>query len=1297
MSVSEDLINFDIIETQKENIQSLPQGRSAKALASAFAPSPFSPLPTPGSTRNLNDALRAEYEAELLTINDSDDPLDIYDRYVKWTLNAYPSAQATPDSQLRPLLERATKAFQSSALYKNDPRYLKLWLQYIHLFSDAPRETFVYLARHNIGEGLALFYEEFAAWLEGVGRWTQAEEVYKLGVEREARPAERLLRKFGEFQQRFEVRPRNDDEPSSPALPTVRPALAAKLDPFSTSTARPGDPQAQRLPSNSVASRGGRQKLAIFSDADGSIAGRSESSDASKGWDNIGTIKERKKENTVEAKPWAGETLKAGNKVGKAPKMMVFRDQDTLNPKTGKTEHILANLRVVYPSEAQERCFEEAMARHRGWLDRTWSRQKNQASEILEVVDQSAMDVLQDTAFGHNGTSTSKDSSLQEVTSQEITSDTTLNDQLPSQDAENRHLREDGKEGRPRRKKTMEVKAGTQTGTSWTANNAELRADQSTVKTNLASPTAAKKIRRKSTAEPTMTLHSRAATDEVLDMFNQTLRNVASITDTPESGPESDYEDDDYTTGLDSTGRISGATSECGENTAALQTSSLGTEAEATDLKSVSPWSDFTRSKHVPQTHDGNGEVTEGDVISQEIIAPQEPEEVATPITGPQVQDLEKRFVPVPPEDFVVSTRPYRDTEEMNQNRLPFMTPIVEMTESSIHMPSTRQQDYFNSKTPSRRRNEDPTLPEIEDLLIDDSIGDAEKDSTSSSRQAQDMSQVNFDSQVGALGAKSPIIQDTQCNPMDDSIRAAILDNLQPPLSAYPGYFDHRPLSLNKGPEIRRYIKALLKNSSKTTTDKTLTALSSPPILEFPATSTSPSASASAPPTTLTIKRELGKGGYAPVYLAFTTSFSPPETSPCPLPPLLALKAEHPPTPWEYHLLTLSHSRLRSSPLSICNRATASLATPHSFHRFADEAYLLESYHDQGTLLDLVNASKADALASAGSSAAALAPGLEEAVAMFFSLELVRTVEALHAVGVLHGDLKGDNCLVRLGPGPPSNRSLLPSSSSSSSSSSSYSPPPPPPPPSSSSASSSASTAAAAAPDDPWSPRFSPTGGRGWAERGLALIDFGRGADMRAFRPGVGFVADWKTDRQDCPEMREARPWSWQVDLWGCAGVVHVLLFGKVIEEAVVVEKGGGGNVGGGCGGGGGGGEMGMGQKKRYKPREGLKRYWATDIWADLFDVLMNPARWAEWVPAGEGEQQQQQQQSAERGGTQTVPPTRRMRAVRERMEAWLVENAERKGLRNALRRAEDRVRVGAAAAGAGAGAGTGAGTGKKR
>lgn len=349
MAVSKDLIDFDLIETHKENIQSLPGGRSARQLVSALSPMPatagaaasgkITTSPTPPTldeTKTLNDAIRQEYELELqsLVLAESDDPLDIYDRYVKWTLNAYPSAQATPASQLLPLLERATKAFLASPHYKNDPRYLKLWLHYIRLFSDAPRETFAFLARHNIGEELGLFYEEFAAWLEGAGRWRQAEEVYKLGIEREARPVERLVRRYAQFRQRLEARDTQDgdgDGPSSPALPTVRPALAAKMDPFASSTTRSEEGVQVSRPSSGVggapSSRSGKPKMAIFSDADNSSTPQPAMGAETRGWDSIGSLQERKKENTIAARPWAGETLKAGKRVGAEPKMMVFKDQ----------------------------------------------------------------------------------------------------------------------------------------------------------------------------------------------------------------------------------------------------------------------------------------------------------------------------------------------------------------------------------------------------------------------------------------------------------------------------------------------------------------------------------------------------------------------------------------------------------------------------------------------------------------------------------------------------------------------------------------------------------------------------------------------------------------------------------------------------------------------------------------------------------------------------------------------------------------------------------------------------------
>lgn len=328
MAASKDLIDFDVIEAQKENIQSLPGGRSAKKLSELYSPSPLHKLatPTPTDTQNVHDCIRAEFEAEIQNISESDDPLDVFDRYIAWTLDAYPSAQATPQSQLHILLERATKAFITTVQYKNDPRYLRIWMHYIRFFSDSPRETYMFISRHGIGEGLALFYEEYAAWLEAAGRWAQAKEVYKLGIERESRPVQRLLRKFKEFEGRLAQQPANIVEPSSPALPTVRPALAAKVDPFEST--RSNDPQAVRPTSgiSSAASKPAKSKIAIFSDADAKPAPLASRGEGTKGWDAIGSLADRKKENVMEPKPWVGETLKAGGKRPAAPKMAVFRD-----------------------------------------------------------------------------------------------------------------------------------------------------------------------------------------------------------------------------------------------------------------------------------------------------------------------------------------------------------------------------------------------------------------------------------------------------------------------------------------------------------------------------------------------------------------------------------------------------------------------------------------------------------------------------------------------------------------------------------------------------------------------------------------------------------------------------------------------------------------------------------------------------------------------------------------------------------------------------------------------------------
>ncbi|RYC57729.1 hypothetical protein CHU98_g8474, partial [Xylaria longipes] len=1036
-----DLIDFDVIEGQKENIQSLPGGRSAKKLVEIFSPSPLHKLttPTPTDTKNINDCIRAEYEAEVAALSESDDPLDVFDRYVRWTFDAYPSAQATPQSQLHTLLERATKTFIGSAQYRNDPRYLKLWLHYIHFFSDSPRETFVFLSRHSIGESLALFYEEYAEWLESAGRWGQAEEVYKLGIERDARPVQRLIRKFGEFEKRRAQQPETD-EPSSPALPSVRTALAAKVDPFAAA-ARPTDPQAPR-PNMGVggqSSKPGKSKLAIFSDAGSTQPAMSSTGESVKGWDSIGSLADRKKENVMEAKPWAGETLETSVKKSSAPKMAVFRDlslariaeshiviapskhQVIVNPQNGKRERVYVNLEAVYPTPEEpgtELSFEELWAASRGWLDACWD-------------DESLVDYQHEVADEN----TPPVQPLSRGVEQKLV---IHRDTIPL-DENGALIKEHPRPAKGRKKKVMEV------------NETQI------IKANLDSPSRPKiKKKRAASSEPTMTMHTKVATDEIYELFNAPLK---STNEGVESDEEEYMTDGDYTSGAEST-----------NTTRQIGTSEAGDDDDADD-RSVSEWSDFTARKHIPQVdgdteygldEDGRSEVS--DLIDPNDVEPRGHEGDGDFPPTPEDSPPRTRFIPIPPEDYEPPTRPYRDPAEVANNRLPFMTPITERTETSVGMCTSTKSNFY-TKTPSKIDTLDSTAEEDEEDEEDEDLEplssplrEVSNDSHSPVKLALPLlpkPKPESKSSVAPLIPKGPIIKEAQCNPVDSNIRDEILAKMHPPLSSYAGFYDHRNERSDRGIEIRKFAKIVSKNG-KSNNEKT-GPICSPVVLEFPELLCE-----------YTLKRELGSGAFAPVYLVENSSpeneeedgivemgkgtFATRQRA-----SLEALKMEQPPTAWEFFIMRLAADRLGPQ-----HRATASISAAHELHLYQDECFLLLPFHPYPTLLSVVNYFREQPSSI-----------MDEPLAMFFTIELLRTVEALHSKQILHGDLKVDNCLLRLDDAPE-----------------------------------------AQALSNQW---FA-DGSGGWSTRGVVLIDFGRGIDMRAFEKDVQFIADWKTTKEDCAE-----------------------------------------------------------------------------------------------------------------------------------------------------------------------------------
>ncbi len=148
-------------------------------------------------------------------------------------------------------------------------------------------------------------------------RRQQAEQVYQLGIHRAAAPLDRLKKAANKFRERMLV---------APPLPEPAPTPAASSSSSRSILAGAG---VQGLGSG-AAKENGAKLFEVFSDPAAEAGEKREGAV----WEDLGTVKSRKRENEVEGSIWKGQTLPVtpGGVNGKpAPfKLEVFRDAVSL-------------------------------------------------------------------------------------------------------------------------------------------------------------------------------------------------------------------------------------------------------------------------------------------------------------------------------------------------------------------------------------------------------------------------------------------------------------------------------------------------------------------------------------------------------------------------------------------------------------------------------------------------------------------------------------------------------------------------------------------------------------------------------------------------------------------------------------------------------------------------------------------------------------------------------------------------------------------------------------------------------
>ncbi|KAF9432380.1 hypothetical protein BGZ76_010890 [Entomortierella beljakovae] len=351
------IIDISAIELEKENIQPIRQGRSAQVLNRLFT--------AQHDDRAQELALQHQiFQSELERADEFNDPMDIYMRYVSWTIESYPQGGAQGhDSRLVSILEQAIERFKDEERYKNDPRFVKLFVLYSEKV-ELPIDVFNFMETNKIGCEISMYYEEYADYLESREEFVKAKEIFLLGIHRRARPLGRLKRLFEEFERRAdfytqeqERKAIEDPEPELPHQPARSSGYNMALNPtrrvlgnkisgqesrHANETTMGHVPVGSSSSSSRISTLPSHQRpnsrLEVFSDqsAQTSSNGRARpridnhSTQENNPWRDLGADQIRRKENTREATSWKGTRLTSEDTLPKPqrPKLQIWRDDD---------------------------------------------------------------------------------------------------------------------------------------------------------------------------------------------------------------------------------------------------------------------------------------------------------------------------------------------------------------------------------------------------------------------------------------------------------------------------------------------------------------------------------------------------------------------------------------------------------------------------------------------------------------------------------------------------------------------------------------------------------------------------------------------------------------------------------------------------------------------------------------------------------------------------------------------------------------------------------------------------------
>ncbi|KAE8684331.1 Mitotic spindle checkpoint protein BUBR1 [Hibiscus syriacus] len=188
-------------ELFKENVRPLKRGRNVDFLNHALKTHTDDQL-----KKSLLDNRRRLIEA----IDDykGEDHLQPWLDCIKWVQEAF--SPGGDFSGLVLIYEQCVRAFWNSDRYKDDLRYLKIWLEYAEHCSDA-EVIYSFLDANDIGKTHSALYIAYARHMESKSKMKAANDILNRGISSYAQPIEKMRNAYKKFLARSMKGPKATD------------------------------------------------------------------------------------------------------------------------------------------------------------------------------------------------------------------------------------------------------------------------------------------------------------------------------------------------------------------------------------------------------------------------------------------------------------------------------------------------------------------------------------------------------------------------------------------------------------------------------------------------------------------------------------------------------------------------------------------------------------------------------------------------------------------------------------------------------------------------------------------------------------------------------------------------------------------------------------------------------------------------------------------------------------------------------------------------------------------------------